>query len=317
MTYSEVDPEFRARCNEIINDWQEGKVEFSEAAYRLDRLKKEAHKEGNFAHIGGVELVYGILQAHRGYYDSAIQHFEQARQNFLAGQLHARVNTTILNLGEIYRQKGDFLRARQYFHQAYEGAVKLGTRSIQMNALSNEAQMLISLNGYTKAHELLKKALQIGTEPFISEPDPDHAIRKGILSEIHYVICNLYIQENKPVEAWEHAQEAHRLAQEVESHLSIAFATRAIGDVITRLPAAPEGYDENPDTYYQIATQLFRDLNSESEIGRTYYAQAQSMVYRKMPQEAARLFEQAIGIFTKLGMTDDVSKATQAKRRVL
>ena len=103
-----------------------------------------------------------------------------------------------------------------------------------------------------------------------------------------------------------------------ETPVRLGFAHRAIGDVMTELGESPDPeFGNDPDEHYQAAVDAFRQIKAEGEVGKTFFAQGQSLTKRHKRRLAGRKFQQAMVIFTKLGMTDDASKAAEAQMLII
>jgi hypothetical protein len=63
--------------------------------------------------------------------------------------------------------------------------------------------------------------------------------------------------------------------------------------------------------------EQFKQVKAEAEVGKTLFAQGKSFAKRNRRNSAGRLFQQAIVIFTKLGMNDDAAKAAEEQLRVI
>lgn len=315
--HQDVAPEYRERYNAIFDAWQSGKLVFVDAVTQIETLRRIAVRAGDIANQGGAELLMGIMQGYRANLNESIQHFEQARDLFSKVGNRERVATCTLNIGESYRLKGNFTQARRYFHAAYEAASQLQDVKMQVTALTNEGQMLISLGRYDQARAALEDAIQLSSEVW-SDNARLEANRIDNLCEIHHALVAVYLQLGQPELAWEHARLSLRIAQEIQQSYRIGFANRAIAEVLTQLETPPDSsFDSDPDTYYQAACEAFRELKAEGELGKTLCAQGKSLAKRGRKLQSARKLQQAMVIFTRLGMVDDAAKAAEAQLQVL
>src|SRR5215217_4813823 len=112
---SEPTPEFLDRSNTVFGNWENGDLPFKDALDQLTALGYEAQRSDHLADQGRAELLLGILQGYRANLDASISHFERARDLFERAGNRRRAVGCILNLGESYRLKGYFSRARQLF----------------------------------------------------------------------------------------------------------------------------------------------------------------------------------------------------------
>ncbi len=314
--YPDIDPAFKERINAIYHQWHDGELPFSEALEKLEALWQETIDDDNLVNRGGIENTLGIMQGYRGNYDESTTRFEKALELFDSGGAKGRMVACVLNIGETYRLRGNFTRARSYFHRAYQTSKELNRLRNQSVALANEGQMWISLNSMEKARSTLEKALSIG-ERAIDEQETSKEERISNLDnlcEIHHALVTVCLDEKSPLEAWEHARQSYELAQQMNREIRIGYANRALGDVITELVSIPDDdFRNDPDYYYDAALTAFRNVKSEGEVGKTLLAKGKSLVKRNKKRSAGRLFQQAMVIFTRLGMTDDAARAAEAQ----
>lgn len=309
----DIEEAFRARANQISDSWQANKLSFQDALKQLESLRQEAITTGNRINEGGIYNTLGIIYGYRSNYDESINQFTKARDIYEKEGVKRRVATCDLNLGETYRLRSNYTKARQYFHSAYEAAKSIGIPDLQCVALTNEAQMWFSLKSYDKAKKSLEEALHIATHLWQTSNERDETRRLDNLCEVHYAFVYVYLQENNNEKAWEDALAALEIAKKIERSVRFGYANRALGDVVTALGNAPEGYSNDPDEYYQAALEAFRQVKAEADVGKTLFAQGQSYAKRGKSRSAGQKLQQAMVIFTKLGMTEDAAKAAEAQ----
>lgn len=308
----QVDPEFRAQCNAIFDSWRSGKLPFSDAAQRLQTMAAEAIAAKQLSNQGATEVLMGVMQGYRANLNESINHFERARDLFEQAGDHDRTVTCILNIGETYRLKGNFTRAQRFFHQAYEAAVEINNVSVQSIALTNEGQMLLSMGKVSESQEALHKAYELSNVPLETEREEKN--RHAMQCEVLYALAMLYIEMDDLSTAWKYATRSLKQAEELQIPDRLGFANRAIGEVLTVLGKAPTSdIDPDPDTYFQAANEAFREVKAEGELAKTMFAHGKSLAKRGKRMAAARKLQQAMVIFTRLGMVDDAAKAAEAQ----
>jgi tetratricopeptide (TPR) repeat protein len=315
----EIDEAFAERNSVILQEWQAGQLTASQAEQALNELLQEAEADDNRMNQGGVELYLGIIQGYLANFTACARHFETARQHFKAVGAYERVVTCDLNIGETYRLQGNFTRAQLFFHRAYERGKELDNQRTMAVALTNEGQMWLSMGSYHKAEESLQEALRISSEPYPDEADElIYTARLGVLAEIYNALTQLSLIEDKPIKAWKYAKLSYENAQATGHPMRLGFGNRAIADAISALGDAPEPeFDSNPDVYYKKALDYFKEVKMEGDYAKTLFARGQSLVRRGRKSAAAKLFQQAMVLFTKLGMTDDVAKAAEAQTKAI
>jgi tetratricopeptide (TPR) repeat protein len=319
----EIDPAFRQRCESIYQAWYNGDGDFRVAVEQLLVLQNEAISAEQYAHQGLVENSIGMMYGYRADLDQSIRHFSRARDLFERARNPAEVVRAVMNLGESYRLKGDFARARQFFRMAYEQAGVLNVVSTQAYAASNEGHLLLSMHQYESARERFERALELA--PQIEDKHGQVELR----TDANQGMAAYYLQQGDNTSAWKCALESMRLSQQAGQPFLLGFAFRTMGDVLTALGRTPSGTPEpqpespdpaatnehlgDPDMYFQLAVEKFQEINAEGELARTIYAQGMSLLQRGQKMTASRKFYQAMLLFTKLGMKDDANKAAQAQ----
>ena len=313
----EIDADFQDQCNAIYDEWREGQLPYQQAVERIRDLARGAASAQQFANQGIAALMLGIMQGYRANLDDSIHHFESARSHFDRAQLRERVISCILNIGEAYRLKGNFTRARRFFRTAYESARDIGKENTQAVALTNEGQMLISMDRYKEALETLETAHDLN-QRYSTTTDRAERTRRASQCEIHYAFAAAYLGLNEPEKAWEHARLSLSLSDDLQLPIRVGFAYRAIAKVLTELGEAPDdSCDSDPDAYFKAAIDAFREVKAEGEMAKTIYAHGRSLARRDKRMAAARKLQQAMVIFTRLGMVDDAAKAAEAQLDVL
>ncbi|MBE2269461.1 MAG: hypothetical protein IAE80_14595 [Anaerolinea sp.] len=314
---NEPTPEFNARCGAVLDAWESGSLPFKDAIEQMTALGQEASRRGSLPDQGRVELLQGIMQGYRANLDASIRHFERARDFFERAGNRRRAIGALLNLGESFRVKGNFTRARTYFRAAYDGSKELGAVETMAIAAYNEGLMLISMTHFDGAKTLLDKALSLLGQ----FPDDRIDQRIELTCEVQASLAELHLKLNHPDEAWQYVLAAHNLAHELRQPLQLGSAHRALGQVVTMLHDVPEGtypaISADPDEHFRLATEAFQEIKAEGEVARTMYLHALSLADRNRGMTAARKLQQAMIIFTRLGMADDAAKAAHAQMEVL
>lgn len=321
MPDQEPTPDFDERATSILRRWQRGELPFKQAVEMMNDLEREAVSSGLPCNQGRVELLLGVMQGYRANLDASVRHFERARNLFERAGNRKRAVGALLNLGESYRQKGDFTRARQLFHTAFEAAESLDDKLTQANAACNEGLIFLSMERYDSARAMLNKAVHLAEQAADETTDP-----RPLLCEIYHGLVSVSLRTDDLEDAWSYALQSHYIAQQIGQPLLLGFANRAMGEALSALLNVPRSAedtvvypvtDKDPDDYFRAASDAFQEIKAEGELARTMYAQANSLVGRGRAMMAARKLQQAMIIFTRLGMSDDAAKAAHAQMAAL
>lgn len=316
---SDIRPELLQASREIFATWEAGDLPFSVAVERFEVLRKQALADNMPADEGQIELQLGVMQGYRGNYIASIEHFEKARDLFIRAENQPMILRCMLNLGETFRLRGNFTRARQHFHTGYKAALKLDHRELIVVARANEAQMLISQGRKDLADKMLKESLEMCAEPW-EEPEAARSRKKRLDQhcEITHALATLALDSGDVDGAWDYAVMSLDSAKEMNIPLRLGYANRAIAEVMTELKGlSDERFIMDPDEYFSAAIESFREVKADGEIARTMAAHGRSLGKRGRNTSAARMLQQAMVIFTRLGMADDAAKAAEAQLKLL
>jgi tetratricopeptide (TPR) repeat protein len=268
----------------------------------------------HLANLGRVEILLGVMQGYRGNLNVCIQHFQKARDLFAEVGNDARVLKCDLNLGETYRQKGDFGKARELFQEVYETAARLGDIHTQTMALGNAGQMLLSMKQVADAEATLKDAIALA-----AQWSPEFANNQsGFFCEVHHALSVVYLSGKRMELALEQAQKSLHHARMSRQPMSIGFANRTMGEVMAAFDVIPaellaEGFSADPGDYFRAALEAFTEIDAQGERARTMHAHAKSLAKQGRRMAAARMLQQAMLTFAELGMVDDSAKAAESQ----
>jgi tetratricopeptide (TPR) repeat protein len=310
-TQPEPTPDFEAQCRAVYGASLAGDISADDAIAQLTALAQRARDEGLAANQGRVEHLLGNLHHYRGSLNTSILHFERAQDFFKQVDNRQRVAMMDLNLGEVYRYKGDFARARQLYRHAYETASTLGLVDVMTLAIANEGLLLLHLNRHEAACAALEEGYELAQQWTDSVQN-----RHAVLTEIHAGLTRVYLRRADPVSAWQHALSAMLAAEHGSERIHHGIARLALADALTALGAAPDAddtFDPDPDTHYQAAITVFREVRAEAELAHARYAHGRSLANRGRSLSAAREFQQAMILYTRLDMVADAARAAAAQ----
>ncbi len=308
-------PEFMERCIPIIKAWEAGTLPFNEAAERFAALRAEAAAAQQPANQGQVEIMMGVMYGYRANLDTAIDHFRAARRLFEQAGNPERMLLCDTNIAECYRDKGEITRARQMFSLALQTARQHGNRRVEIICIINEGQIQLKLGFPNIARPALEEALRRIDEAADVRPQVI-----GLLCEAHRDLASIYLLQGESALAWDAARNALLTAQESKEVLRIGFANRALGEVLTALDVPPDGGDgfsDDPDYYFQMAMNNFREIKAEGEVARTLSIHAESLAKRGQVMTGAKKMQQAVLLFTRLGMVAEAARAAEIQMQML
>jgi len=305
-------PEFNEACTAISTQLRAGNLPFNEAVARLSVLVQRASVEGNTLNQARAEQTLGTIQLTKGNLDISIQHMQRAR--LLASKHYNpnRIATIDLAEGESWRFKGHFDKAIQLYRSSFEYAGQMNNTVLQTYATVNIGLALLSLARLEEAKQAFEDGLALSKK----WENPDAAL--GPLCEIHHGFAHIHLHHHEYNQAWEEAVVAYQIALRSDDPRHSGLARRTLGDVVTHLAAVPDpNYSSNPDDYYRASIDDFRERDAEAEIMLTTFAQAVSLAKRGNHNSAARKLQQAIIAFNRLGMENDLKRATNFRKTIL
>jgi len=316
VTEPQVDPNFQTELNGIVFQWQTSNLAYNDALAAIEQLRQRTIRENAPVHEGLIENSLGIMEGYRSNLGKSLTHFETSRRIYEVCGARSRIGNASLNIGETNRLRGNFQRARIYFQEAHEIAKQYENLGTQAIALANEAQIWCSLRQYDSAYDLLLKADALCQHPWqADEPERMTRERMSCECEVHHAFVDVYLYRQNIEDAVKHAQRGLDLAQRVGDAVIIGMANRAMGNALTALYKHDQTY--NPDDYYRAAINSFNEIKAEGDVGKTLLAQGKSMAERGRKRSAAQLFQRAMEIFTRAGMTNDVAMAAEAQLSVI
>lgn len=310
---AEPTPAFEEQVRVIFRNWSTGNMAFRDAIDQLTQFGQEAQSTGHIANQARVEHMLGYVQHDRGNLNTSLMHFERARALFEQVGNMQRIAMMDLNLGEVYRYKGDFTRARHLYRKAYEVASKLQLLELRTLALANEGQMLLNMERYDQAWSSLTEAYHLTTQ---WAPNPEQSV-ENIRTEIHCALAEIDLHRGEFTAAWAQAQHALENAEASQLPILAGVANRVIGDVLSTNAELPNvdrnSYSADPDLYYQRAIAILREMRADAELAHTMFAFGQSLAQRGRQLNAARQLQQAMIVYTRLDMVADAAKAARAQ----
>jgi tetratricopeptide (TPR) repeat protein len=307
------DPEFEQQCRTVVDQWRSGSNSFRLAVAELDRLLQTSIATGHRRNQAMAHGMLGYMQGYRGNLNAAIQYFQRARSIYdEIGDLQ-RVMITDLNTGISYRQRGDFYRALTLYRSVTRQSELLGSMVVHAKALSNEALVLVTLKRYRQAAQTLARVRRLA-DASNTPQDPNWPTIK---CEMFYAQAMIDIAQGQPLAAWDGAVQGMEIARETRQAIHIGYANRTMALVVDALGHVPdefiETYTADPDVYFSAAIGAFRDVRAQAELAQTVYMHGLSLGQRGQRVNAWRKLQQALVIFTRLGMVHDAADAAQAQ----
>jgi tetratricopeptide (TPR) repeat protein len=148
-----------ARCELGIAEAQRKRCEYKDAQTHAQRALKLVDA-GSAAHAGALRLVARIEQ-HLGEFDRSLENFEQALAHYETLRDHEGHARALLDLANLYRERGHVSEAERYATDAETEATRIGNDGLRARAyqqlghvLTLKGDSLLALGHLTEARQL-------------------------------------------------------------------------------------------------------------------------------------------------------------------
>jgi len=240
-----------------------------------------------------------------GNYDQTDHYFRQVLA--LCQQLGNRrmQQRALNNLGANAYMRGDYLAAALLFRDALAVAEEIGDRDSQLLHLSNLGGALAGQGDHHAAEICLQKVLHMTPASGLYE-----------LANSHRFLAEAYLGQGKLEAARASALEALRLAEEMAAQDLVGRAWRMLGAVAAALgqPVAVHEQTIAPADCFAESLRIFETKGAAGERGRTLRAWARYEIETGDPARGARLWQEALGIFERLGLKLEVERMAASRR---
>lgn len=260
---------------------------------------------GSRSELGYNLRVLGAVYCSLGRYDQANDYFEQSLTlsrelgNWL-GQRHL-----LIDLGELARMRGDYHTAIARYQEARAISLEVGDRRPDVVFLNNRGGARVGLGEYGAAEADLRQVIHtVGTAGWSG------------LSETYRFLAEALLGQGRIDEALAAARQALVLALEIEDKPLVGAAWRVLGTVAAQrlapisVEVEPNGESPRHDATACFAESLriFEEMGAEGERARTLRAWAAYELERGDLAHGEAMWQQARGIFERLGMMREVER---------
>ena len=314
MSQNTPDEAFRKKCNDVVSQWEAGEISFRDVIIHLDGFRQEAVDSGHLANEAHVESQLGYVQHYRGNLPISTKHYDRSRVLFERLGSNRRVMILDLNRGENYRMKGDLREALRLYRTVQTIAEEQAALPVQAMATVNEALVLLEQQKYEDAREILEKVRAL-----ILKHDGTINTNWGtIYCELYSSMATIHLHTGDMDAAWDMAHKAWLVANRSTHPVHMGHANRIMAQVIEHMEEVPDpAFGDSPDVYFNKAVESFREIKADAEVARTMYLHALSLAQRGRRTAAARKLQQAMVIFTRLGMVASAARAAEAQLEIM
>ena len=198
------------------------------------------------------------------------------------GELHdlSRLGKMHNDLSIAYRRLDQLDQARRSAQRSVHMHELLNDRLSVGRAETNLALVLMRLNRLTEAGTRLQRALEI----FRAEN-----VERG-RAHILLALADFCLRQEEIDEAWEHAQDAHGLAERMDERSTLAEACETLGRI-----AALRGDGPETERWFRKALSILEDLGLDSRLMSCHAAYARALERRGDFSGALDHWKQAVG----------------------
>lgn len=247
----------------------------------------------------------GVLNWASGDYAAAEQYFKHALETFESIGDVRRAMPLANNLAVIAESRGDYAAAAKGYNEALRIAREIGNRDGEMVYLGNLGGVKVLQGDAVGAEADLRAVLDMA--------DPEGM---DVLADTLSLLAEASLSQGKVDEAFELSSQALKKAVSVESRDDLGAVWRVLGMVIAEMREPPE-LEHSPlgpnsicdaGICFLESDRIFREIGREDELARTLRAWAMHEHRLGHQQQAEIKWEEAKGLFEKIGATHEVAR---------
>lgn len=240
----------------------------------------------------------GILHLVQGRYGDARDYLEQALALFTEIANRGPAMAVLNNLGVISESYGDYEASYNQYDQALTIARELGNRDAEMVYLSNLGGIQVFMRQYPEAEIKLLKVIEMAQTSGLS-----------ILSDTYRCLAESQLGQGMSADAFESAQQALTLGQEVGSQDFITAAWRVFGMITAREGTTVSIVDKDYTSTecFEESLRIAEDNGLDPQKAATLRAWALAIMDDD-EAEAQKKWQEARDIYDKLGAYLEVER---------
>lgn len=227
----------------------------------LSRLNQPGPMARLLTAMGAIELQLGHFSAA---YDFVIR---SLNLNLEIGD-NDRVISGYNNLGEVLRLWGKPDEALKYYEQAREMAIQTENWAVLALISNNIGMVHLEQHQPKVALELLRQALEY------SERIPPKQSIKTTQGETWGGIARASLELNDFAQAWQAAQRARQIAEELNRPGDLGNAYRILGIVASQMAATADQTPAAIAQYFKRSRELFQASGAQADYARTLLVEA-------------------------------------------
>jgi tetratricopeptide (TPR) repeat protein len=233
-------------ASELLNRWGFGRHLEMYYGQVMPRVRKET--------LAGLIHNFGILLAHRGDYEVALQHYQESLkiEEELGNQ--AGVAISLHQIGTIYQYRGDYEAALRHYQESLKIKEELGNRAGVASSLHQIGRIYQDRGDYEAALRHYQESLKINEEL---------GDRAGVASSLHQ-IGRIYQYRGDYEAALRHYQESLKIKEELGNRAGVASSLHQIGVIYQN-----RGDYEAALRHYQESLKIKEELEDRAGVAIT------------------------------------------------
>jgi len=241
----------------------------------------------------------GVLSRQRGEYDKALEYYHQALR--VKEELGDVAGTANIynNLTANYHERGDFGAALDYCRKSIEIYERIDDYSGLALGMMNLGCIYVDQGNYTEAQAAFQQSLAVCEE---REYEDVRAYNLVNLAELE-------LQRGEIEEAENYALGALEQAKSLRMKHTVGLALRKLGTIRARRRAWAEAWQA-----FEESKRMFEAVGSATERARTALEFGVALVAKGDNEGARRLLNETKATFLRLGLHQEAEKAAEVLR---
>ena len=282
---------------DIYTRLYQGSLRYHRDLRTLEHHLPMAREIGDVLLVGRLYLTMAMVNEFAGYFDLAIQQYDQAYATFAEQNLWVEMAKARNNLAELHRLAGRPDMALQ----AYSDASRLVRRDADHTLLplveSNIGLTWLGLGDFSHAEAHFLTVIRLIIDEGISNTDA--------LMKAHRGLAEVYLAQQNFPEAWRHVNLALELAQGMEDKITLA----EVDLLRAKLAEADPHPEVSPRIFYQMSRAAVNAQNAPMVLARTLLEEARYLHRLGDLTEARTLAQQAYYLFDQLNLPEEKQAA--------
>ncbi len=239
----------------------------------------------------------GIIYYNKGDIVRAVNFYSQSLKTRQEIGDKKGVAGTLNNLGIISQDQGDYSKAIDYYTRSLKANEEIGNKKGEANSLSNIGRIYFDQKDNVNAMDYQTRSLQIRIE--IND-------KTGIANVLN-IIGNIYKVQGNKTKAMEYCTRSLKLSEEIGDKYLMALALCNIG-----LIYRDRGDNENAIDYLNRSLIMFEEIGNKKSVAASLVSIGSLYTKKDEIEKAAELFQKALSIARGAAFVDITRDASKS-----